>query len=586
MKIPAVAPSIVALATLAASVHAQCPPLGSPAPEKLVVPGLGIKGGDQLGISVAIDGDVAVVGAWLQDLFAPGDNVGAAYVYEREQGCWVLKAQLISPVGVEFGRALAVSGDRILIGNWKEFDTSVGVAGPGAAYVYEKDASGCWGVTAKLEPDPGQSDSFSFFGVSVSLDGDRALIGAREDNDAGGDEGAAYVFEYDSVNDVWMQTQKILPPGTGSVLPSWFGNSVSLSGDRALIGAWVTSCEPPPSACSTCFNFNCPDTCTCDTGKAFVYDLSPATGQWTLSATLMASDASPGDGFGSVALSGDVAVVGAYEDDAGCVGSPPDCNSGSAYVFERDAGGNWSQTAQLVPSDSEAQDNFGLSVSVAGTTIVVGARNWDGSSADVGTAYVFAKQGSAWNEIHRLTAPGAGPGARAGYATGLSKDGRFAILGAPQDDGASLKTGAAYVVGTSLTADRETASLSAGDVVNFSLWAGQTPGPPNQLYVLLGSLSGTCPGLPLDKELLPLNVGGEYFGYTLNSVNTPPLTNSFSTLDAMGQASAAFTIPAGTDPSLAGLVLHHAFVALDLTSIPGAAVVDFASNAVGFQTVP
>ena len=83
-----------------------------------------------------------------------------------------------------------------------------------------------------------------------------------------------------------------------------------------------------------------------------------------------------------------------------------------------------------------------------------------------------------------------------------------------------------------------------------------------------------------------MNVGGEYFGYTLNSVNTPPLTNSFSTLDAMGQASAAFTIPAGTDPSLAGLVLHHAFVALDLTSIPGAAVVDFASNAVGFQTVP
>ena len=587
MKTLAVASSIVALATLATAVHAQCPPLGPPSTDKLEVPGLGLVSGDQLGYSVSIDGDVAVVGAWLQDLFVSGDNVGAAYVYEREQGCWVLKAQLLNPVGAEFGRAVAVSGDRILIGNWKEFDSIMGVIGPGTAYIYEKDSSGCWGVTAKLKPDPGQGYPWSFFGASVSLDGDRALIGAREDSDAGSAEGAAYVFELDGASNKWSQTAKIVPPFIGGLLPNWFGNSVSLSGERALIGAWVTTCDPLAAYCSTCFSFNCADTCACDGGKAFVYDLSPTTGQWTLSATLVPNDAFPGDGYGAVALSGDIAVVGAYEEDDGCVGSPFDCESGAAYVFERDQFGSWNETAKLIPSDAESKDNFGYSVAVGGTTIVVGARQWDGAIAqDVGSAYVFTRQGTTWNEVHRLTAPGARPGARVGYSTSVSKDGRYALLGAPGDNGTSLGTGAAYVMGTSLAADLDTASLTTGDVVNLSLWAGQEPGHENQLYVMLGSVSGTCPGLPLDGEHLPLNFADEYFKYTVGNVNAPPLSNSFGNLDAAGQAAATFTVPAGLSPSLAGIVFHHAYVTLDLVQIPGAAVVDFASNAAGFQLVP
>ena len=577
MKPRLFASSFAVLASFALTAGAQCPPLGPPTPEKLIATGFSPTFGDQFGRSVAIDGNVAVVGAWLEKVDSP-DSLGAVYVFEFEQGCWVLKQRLVNVVGLEFGRAVAVSGDRILVGNWKE-----GVSGTGAAYIYKKDGSGCWVPDTKLQPDPGQGQNYDLFGASVAIEGDRALVGAREDDDAGGDAGAVYVFE--RVNEVWSQTQKILPPAIASTLPAWFGNSVSISGDRALIGAWVTTCEPPPATCQTCFNFNCADTCDCDTGAALVYDRMPG-GQWALSATLTANDAAPGDGFGAVALSGDVAVVGAYEDDAGCVGSPPGCNSGSAYVFERDMSGNWSQTAHLVPSDSESLDNAGISVAVAGTTIVVGARYWDGANTDVGAAYVFAKQGTAWNQIHTLTAPGAAAGARLGIATALSKDGERALAGAIRDDGEVAVSGAAYVLGTSLTADRGTASILGGESVNFSLWAGQEPGRENLYYILLGSLSGSCPGTPLDAEHLPLNFDG-YTNYTLTKANKKPLSNSLGTLDAQAAATASFDA-SPLDPGFAGLSIRHAFVVFNPLSPPTAQApfVRHASNAVEFQLVP
>lgn len=582
MKTSALATSLLALASLASAVDAQCPTLGPVLPEKLEVSGLGASAFDQIGIAVDIDGDTAVVGSWLFDLFAPGDNVGAAYVFERVNGCWQLEAQLISPVGDEFGRAVSISGDRILVGNWKEFNSQLGVTGPGAAYVYERNAGGCWGVTAKLEPMPGQSDPWSFFGSSVDLDGDRAVIGAREDNDNGGDEGAVYVFE--NTGGVWNQTQKILPPSLGPSLPNWFGNSVSLDGDRLLIGAHVTTCDQGAAVCSTCFTFDCPDTCACDEGRAFIYEHS--AGSFNLAATLIASDAAPGDGFGAVALSGDTAVVGAYEADDACMPPDANCNSGAAYVFERDPNGNWLETAKLVPSDTEATDNFGWSVALEGNVILVGARNWDGVLGDVGTGYVFAKQGTAWNEIHTLSPMGRKGGSRSGWTLALSEDGRTAMLGSPGDNGAITGSGAAYAIGTSFSADRDVVVLSTGDVVNFSLWAGAEAGHENQLYFILGSVSGTCPGFPLDGQRLPLNVADEYFNYTLGNAGAPPLANAFGNLDANAQANASFSVPAGLSPNLAGVVFHHAYVTLDLEQIPGAAVVDFVSNAVGFQVVP
>ena len=92
-------------------------------------------------------------------------------------------------------------------------------------------------------------------------------------------------------------------------------------------------------------------------------------------------------------------------------------------------------------------------------------------------------------------------------------------------------------------------------------------------------------GFDVDGQHLPLNPDA-WFLHTLGSPNTPPLNASFGSLDASGRAHASIDVPAGTSPTLAGLELHHAFVSLDLSTVPGAAVVSLASNAVPLELVP
>ena len=116
-------------------------------------------------------------------------------------------------------------------------------------------------------------------------------------------------------------------------------------------------------------------------------------------------------------------------------------------------------------------------------------------------------------------------------------------------------------------------SLSSGGTQNLALEAGSAfAGLP---YLLLGSVSGTDPGFPVDGLTLPLNVDA-YTLLVLNNPNTPPLGASFGTLDALGSAAATFTLPAGTSPALAGTVVHHAYAVLQL--VPGLQVV-FVSDA-------
>jgi hypothetical protein len=119
---------------------------------------------------------------------------------------------------------------------------------------------------------------------------------------------------------------------------------------------------------------------------------------------LTASDAWDMDFFGSsVAVSGDISVVGAYGEDAG--GSA----AGAAYVFYRDAGGadNWGEVKKLTASDAEANDNFGWSAAVSGDTAVVGAYVEDAGGSDAGAAYVFQRDAGGadnWGEVKKLTA--------------------------------------------------------------------------------------------------------------------------------------------------------------------------------------
>ena len=188
----------------------------------------------------------------------------------------------------------------------------------------------------------------------------------------------------------------------------FFGKSVSISGDTIVVGAYGDD-----------------DNGIC-TGSAYVFE-KPDSG-WTSTtqnAKLTASDGEASDRFGrSVSISGDTIVVGAHLDDDN------DTDSGAAYLFEKPDSGGWTSTTQdakLTASDGEAYGYFGVSVSISGDTIVVGAHNLNDFSANDfagGSAYIFEKTGPNWplnmTETSKLTASDGRSGDRFGSSVSIS----------------------------------------------------------------------------------------------------------------------------------------------------------------------
>ena len=151
---------------------------------------------------------------------------------------------------------------------------------------------------------------------------------------------------------------------------------------------------------------------------------------------LIASDGAAEDYACSVSISGDHAIMGARGDDDN--GS----NSGSAYVFER-IGGIWTEVAKLIASDAAAEDQFGRGVSIFGDYAIVGAPSDDDNGSNSGSAYVYKRIGGVWTEVAKLTASDGVDPEMFGYSVSISSD--CAIVGAPNDDDNSFRSGSAYV---------------------------------------------------------------------------------------------------------------------------------------------
>jgi hypothetical protein len=289
--------------------------------------------------------------------------------------------------------------------------------------------SGNWSEIQKLLAADGEAGDF--FGYSVSIYGDTALVGAFHDNDNGPYSGSAFVFIRNGTS--WTQQAKLL--ASDGQAGDWFGVSVSLYGDTALIGAHGDD-----------DNGN-------ESGSAYVFVRNGTT--WTQQAKLLASDGAAGDAFGwSVSLYGDTALIGAqYDDDNGN-------ESGSAYVFTRN-GNAWTQQAELYPSDPSPSDLFGCSVSISGETALVGAYWDDDMGEDSGSAYVFIRTGITWTQQQKLLASDGEAGDAFGYAVSL--DGDTALIGAYWDNDNGFHAGSAYVFTRNGTTWNQQAKLLASD---------------------------------------------------------------------------------------------------------------------------
>ncbi len=387
---------------------------------------------DAFGSSVSLDGDTLIVGAFGEDGSSAGVNgdetdndaeqSGAAYVFVREGTTWTQQAYLKASNGETldfFGISVAVDGDTAVVGALAEASAATGVNGDqenndaeaaGAVYVFVRDGA-AWTQQAYLKAS--NTEAGDFF-ASVAVDGDTIAVAATgedskstgvdgdQDDDfptteplLEGNSGAAYVFVREG--NEWTQQAYLKASNTEEL--DLFGDALALAGDTLVVTAVSEDSN------STRVNGDEENNDALGAGAAYVFVRTGTV--WEQQAYLKAPNAEIEDEFGSsVAIDGDIVIVGAEDEDSNATGIDGDDanndadNAGAAYIFER-LGDRWEQRAYVKASTTQRQDHFGDSVAIDGDTIVVGAPDEDSNATGIdgqddnddapgsGAAYIF-----------------------------------------------------------------------------------------------------------------------------------------------------------------------------------------------------
>jgi hypothetical protein len=385
---------------------------------------------DHFGVAVGLWGEVAMIGAQYQDEAAA--DAGAVYVYTHDGLNWNFQQKLLASdaaAGDRFGATISLRGDRVVIG--APLDN--GEAGDsGSAYVFGFNGSS-WVEEQKLTAsDPGSAD---FFGRHIDLDGDRVIISADGDDELDTNAGAAYVFDFDGVN--WQETIKLM--ASDGLAHDGFASSVTLDGDRAVIGAMLN------------------DESGTSSGKAYVFEFNGTV--WSEVQKLSASDAAAQALFGvSADLLDNRLVIGASRANGNTTAS------GSVYVFEHN-GSAWSESQKLTASGIPTSGQFGISLGLQGNRLLVGANRDDEAFISSGSVYVFDHDGTAWQPSDVLLANDAAFSDQFGYA--ISHSAGRVLVGAFQDDDLATDSGSAYVFNSSFTVSVQVNGLENGQSLHL-----------------------------------------------------------------------------------------------------------------------
>lgn len=523
----------------------------------LAGPGLG-QPGDQLGRAVAVSGSTVVAGAWADD--DAGNESGSAYVFERVGVVWHRTVKLTASdgsAGDRFGFAVDATGDVLVVGAYRE--DANGNPDAGSVYVYERQTNGTpddplddtW-LEKKLTASDGTA--LDEFGHDVAIDGERIVVGARQDDEVFGNSGSVYIFE--RVAGIWVETQKLTAGAGNAGATDQLGFSVSISGDWIVAGSHRD------------------DDFATNGGTVYVFqDTTPsALAGWVLRRKFGPSDPDVDDEFGtSVSNAGDTIVVGAWLDDDG--GS----EAGSVYVFERDDQGTpsnfaddvWVETRKLVDPGGQAGDRFGFGLALSDVFatperqfLAIGSYRDDDVFNNAGSLFIYHRdtKGTAtkldddWLFDGKLFA-------RADqdeFGIAVDIEGDELVAGAQFDNSDGTNAGAAWIASAS---GEDFLSLSGEQVVLSGTAGGSQALELNtcvegagSLYLILGSFQA-APGFDLAGFHIPLNVDS-YFTFTVRMPNSPVLNPSLATLDAEGRASATFSLPPGSVGAIGGKIWH------------------------------
>lgn len=419
----------------------------------------------KLGSSVAIEGAWMVVGSPYDDI--GGEDSGVVWVHDSANGALVHRLDNPSPLAMSrFGWSLAISGNRVVIG---APDDNTGASDAGVAYVYDLGSvTPSVPVLVLPNPNPATNDGFGF---AVAISGTDVVVGTPDGDSGISDAGCVYVYDLASPTPAVPVRQLNNPDIAGQN----FGHAVALSGSRIVVGAcqdgagadigrgyvYDLASATPGSPVLTLddgtpltneqFGFSVAisgdrvvvssprdDTWGTDSGVAYAYDLSSPTPEVPM-ATLRDSSPATDDLFGmSLSLSGNHVVVGAHLDDDGAG------NSGSAYVFDLSSGTPETATVSIDNPGPATNDEFGRAVSLAGSRLLVGA-NGDNTGADnAGSAYLF-ELSSGTPEVPLISINNPSPSANEGFGSAVAVSGQMVVIGSSRDDKGAGNAGSVSV---------------------------------------------------------------------------------------------------------------------------------------------
>ncbi len=366
---------------------------------------------DRFGWSVSINGNMAVIGAYLEDEDSSDENTlskaGSAYIFQRgEDGVWTEMQKIVASdraVDDEFGWSVDIYENTVIVGAHHEgHDVSGGAYEfhAGSAYIFDLGEDGLWTQTQKIvgsdraddhvypEGRPDEEDLSDLFGGSVAIWGNYIVVGSHN-HDYGPDgvetgylwnQGCAYVFE--KTDGIWTEVEKI----QSSIRKAWdrFGYAVDIDSNIVVVG--VYSEDESEFEGASLMN----------AGAAYIFERN-LSGDWLQIQKLDASDRSTGDHFGrDIAISGNYLVIGAEQEDLNFEGEETLSNAGAAYIFEKDGVGVWSEIQKITASDRQSLDLMGESVGISEHSIIVGAWQQDFGTEgmdyieDAGAAYIFS----------------------------------------------------------------------------------------------------------------------------------------------------------------------------------------------------
>ena len=377
------------------------------------------------------DGTRMIIGAREED--NPQTDYGAVYIYTYSDGFWDGGVRIAAPTPVSgtahqnFGFDVDINsaGTRVVVGAMKD-DT--GGTDAGAAWVYSY-IGGTWtldtvsGVsTGRIQASAGGSATAGDrFGRSVAMSGDgtRIIVGAIYEDTGATNAGTAYIYTYSGSS--WGNEKIIRAHDNASGGDSHFGWKVAMNNDgtKVVVGAPY-------------HDLNASDAAAADAGAAYVFTYNSGGDSWSEEQKFQASDIAAGDLFGycvDINSDGTKIVVGSEESDTG--GSA----AGAAYVYTYSSG-SWGSEQKIQASDKRFNTEFGTSASfnTDGTKLIVGARYEDEGSTNSGAAYIFAYDGSNWNEVVKLKHRDRATSDHFGNSVAMSGDGKRVVVGAENED--------------------------------------------------------------------------------------------------------------------------------------------------------